>query len=193
MIFRFWDFVYLKKEAEKLIALLNIKEGFRIAEIGAGDGSLMEILAKQVGQSGLVFATEQDKERLDKILKKIKTGNLTNVMAVLARGEGSNLPNEQFDVILMKKVFHHITNPEIEVRNFYEHLKPGGKLAIADFEPKWYLKLSTPKNIPKSYGGHGIYKNVLIEKVIGAGFVLEKLEEKFSVGSMYCAIFRKNI
>lgn len=193
MIFRFWDFAYLKQEAEKLITLLNIKEGFRVAEIGAGDGSLVEILAKQVGQSGFIFATEHDDERLDKILKRIKAGNLTNVKAVLVSGEGSNLPNEQFDVILMKKVFHHITNPERETRNFYEHLKPGGKLAIVDFEPKWYLKLSTPKNIPKSYGGHGIYKKVLIEEVIRAGFMLEKLDEKFSPGGMYCAIFGKNL
>ncbi len=191
MIFRFWDFAYLQKEAEKIISLLNIVPGFQVAEIGAGTGELAEILAKKVGPTGFVFATEYDEKKLEKILKRIKKHRLTNFQTVLSKGQGNNLPEKQFDAILMKKVFHHFSDPKLELGSFYEYLKPDGKLLIADFEPKWYLKYSAPKNIPKSFGGHGIFKRVLIGEVLAAGFVLEQLDEKFSAGGMYCAVFIK--
>ena len=61
-----------------------------------------------------------------------------------------------------------------------------------DFEPKWYLKLSTPKGIPASYGGHGIYKNVLISEVQQAGFKLKQLDDNF-IAAECIALFLKKV
>lgn len=191
MIFSGFDILFRNKEAKKLVGLLNIGPGFIIAEIGAGKGLLSFYLSRVVGQSGLVFSTEFDPIKLNKIISKVKQKNIKNLQTALAGDSNPNLPDKQFDVILMSKVYHHFTNAAAQNKSFYEHLKPGGLLAVIDFEPKWYLKFSTPKNIPKSYGGHGIYKHVLINEVQQAGFKLKQLVENFSSGKMYCAIFSK--
>ena len=191
MIFSAWDFIYLKNEAAKLVELLGLSSGMRLAEIGAGNGDLAVLLAEVVGDSGLVFATEHDEKKLNKLLQRVAQGKIKNLEAALAKDGQDNLPPIQFDAIVMKKVYHHFTDPEGQNRVFFEHLKSGGRLAIMDFEPKWYLKLSEPKGVPKNFGGHGIYKKVLVEGVVSAGFQLEKLDGKFSSGGMYCAVFVK--
>ncbi len=191
MIFSSWDFVFLKNEAAKLVEYLGLSSGMKLAEIGAGSGDLALLLAKVVGDSGLVFATEHDEGKFRKLSHRVERGKIKNMQAALAKDGQGNLPSIQFDAIVMKKVYHHFTDAEGQNRSFFEHLKPGGKLAVMDFEPKWYLKLSMPKGVPKKYGGHGIYKRVLVEEVLKAGFRLEKLGEKFGSGGMYCAVFAK--
>lgn len=191
MIFSSFDFWFQNKEAKKLASLLKIMSGFKIAEIGAGKGLLSFYLAGIVGQNGLVFSTEFDESKLNKLRKKIKKQNITNLQISQAGIDNPNLPDVLFDVIIMSKVYHHFTNSAAQNKGFYAHLKPKGHLVIVDFEPKWYLKLSTPKGIPSSYGGHGIYKNVLINEVKQTGFKLKQLNDNFSSGGMYCAIFNK--
>ncbi len=190
MIFSSFDIIVRNTEAKKLVRLLNIQSGFNIAEIGAGKGRLSLYLAKAVGLMGSVFATEFDEKKVKKIKYKIQKANIVNLQTALAGSANPNLPDKLFDIILMSKVYHHFTNAPIQNLEFYRHLKPQGRLAIIDFEPRWYLKLSTPKNIPKSYGGHGIHKNVLINEVLHSGFKLEVFVENFS-GGMYCAVFTK--
>lgn len=191
MIFSTCDFIYLKNEAAKLVEFLGLSSGMKLAEIGAGNGDLAILLAAVVGDSGLVFATEHDEEKLHKLLQRVAQEKIKNVEAALAKDGQDSLPPIQFDAIVMKKVYHHFTDPEGQNRVFFEHLKSGGKLAVMDFEPKWYLKLSAPKDVPKNYGGHGIYKKVLVEGVLKSGFRLEKLDEKLGSGGMYCAVFVK--
>ncbi|MFA5991490.1 MAG: class I SAM-dependent methyltransferase [Candidatus Doudnabacteria bacterium] len=191
MIFSSFDILFQNKEAERLVSLLKIMSGFKIAEIGAGKGLLSLYLARVVGQDGLVFSTEFDEAKLNKLRTKITRQKVTNLQISQAGADNPNLPDVLFDVILMSKVYHHFTNSAAQNKSFYAHLKSEGQLVVVDFEPKWYLKLSTPKGIPANYGGHGIYKNVLISEVEKAGFKLKQLNDNFSGGGMFCAIFNK--
>lgn len=191
MIFSSFDRFFANKEAGKLAGFLSIGLGFNVAEVGAGKGTMSVYLANVVGPGGLVFATEFDERKLDKINKTIKSKNITNIQTSLAGESNPNLPDRQFDIIFMSKVYHHFTNALAQNCSFYEHLKPTGRLAIVDFEPRWYLSLSKPKDIPNSYGGHGIWENVLVKEVEQSGFKLIQLVKKFS-GGLYCAIFQKS-
>lgn len=191
MVFSWLDIFFLRKEAKKLFQLLNIRPGMSVAEIGGGNGAFSVLLAKEVGSLGFVFTTEFERKKLNKIIRKAEKSDLANLQTGLASAENPNLPERQFDIIFMRKVYHHFTHSDSQNLEFYKHLKLGGKLAIVDFEPKWYLKLSQPKGIPKQYGGHGIFKNVLIEEVEKTGFKLKKLMEDFE-GREYCAIFEKH-
>ncbi|MEK7161218.1 MAG: methyltransferase domain-containing protein, partial [Patescibacteria group bacterium] len=182
MFFFGFDIFFQNKEAKKLVSLLSVGSGYKIAEIGAGKGVLSFYLAKIVGSNGQIFTTEFDEKKLNKIRQRTKKENIVNLQSAPAGSNGPNLPDTQFDVILMSKVYHHFTNAAAQNKGFYAHLKPQGQLVVVDFEPKWYLKLSTPKGIPASYGGHGIYKNVLISEVQHAGFKLKQLDDNFSSG-----------
>lgn len=192
MLFSNFDRFYFSKEAKKLATLLNVGRGFYMAEIGAGKALYSFYMANIVEPEGLVFTTEYDAKKLNQIRENIKKRQITNMQAALAGENNPNLSNIQFDIIFMSKVYHHFTNAVEQNRSFYDHLKPGRHLAIIDFEPKWYLRASMPKGIPESYGGHGIWKKVLINEVENCGFKLTQLLENFSTGGLYCAIFQKS-
>lgn len=191
MIFSSFDFWFQNTEAKKLVSLLGISSGYKVAEIGAGKGILSFYMSRVVGKDGLVFSTEFDEAKLNKLSQKVKKQNIKNLQTASAGSNNPNLPDILFDVIIMSKVYHHFTNASAQNKSFYSHLKSGGQLVVVDFEPKWYLKFSTPKGIPESYGGHGIFKNVLISEVEKAGFKLKLMDDNFSSGKIYCAIFNK--
>ena len=51
-------------EVERLTAWLDVQPGMYVAEVGAGDGTFAVALARRVGPSGHMYATELDATRL---------------------------------------------------------------------------------------------------------------------------------
>src|SRR5262245_49373911 len=94
----------LASEQEALFAALSLKPGLRVADVGAGDGEWTERLAREVGESGHVFATEVDKDEIDKIQKRIRDAGLANVTTILGSQDDTGLPADCCDGILLRMV-----------------------------------------------------------------------------------------
>jgi predicted methyltransferase len=52
------------EEVERMAEWLEVRPGMHVADVGAGDGTYTVELAKRVGPTGHVYATEISKERL---------------------------------------------------------------------------------------------------------------------------------
>ncbi len=189
MVYSIFDKFIIKQEANKLASLVGLKSGWKVAEVGAGSGELSKILALLVGEQGAVYASEFEESKILKLEKLAK--NLHNLKIVHSKPSSANLPEQDLNLIVMRKVYHHFTNPVAMNESFYNALLPGGKLVIIDFAPKWYLWLSTPKGIPLNRGGHGIKKELVIEEVCNYGFKLEKVINKWSGQGVYLLFFKK--
>jgi len=63
-------------------------------------------------------------------------------------------------------VYHHLTQPEEFAKSVVAALKPGGRLAIIDFEPESGSKI--PPGVPVN-GGHGISPSLIISELSAAG------------------------
>ena len=53
------------QKPEKVVEYLMIKPGSVIADIGSGTGYFSTLLAKKVGEHGIVYAVDNDKEMID--------------------------------------------------------------------------------------------------------------------------------
>lgn len=179
------------KEVLKLLPLLNLHPGGSVAEVGAGQGQAAEFLALAVGPAGKVVATDFEPDKIIQLQERMRLKNLNQVQIIQAGDITSNLPAGAFDAILMRKVYHHFTHPFEMNTSFYAALKPGGRLAVIDFPPKWFLSFSVPEGIPGNRGGHGIKKELVVEEVLQAGFIKIKVIEKWMPFGMYCAVFEK--
>lgn len=167
-------------EADRLMSLLGLKPGMAVADVGAGRGELAVEMAKRLGASGRVYATEIDPSRLDDIRRAARDARLDTVTVVTAGERESNLPEECCDAIYLREVYHHFADPAFTTATLHRALKPGGLLAVIDYPPRG------------SFGGdcHCIDKRELIRQVTSTGFDHVGDEDRWS-GSRYVVVFRK--
>jgi 16S rRNA C967 or C1407 C5-methylase (RsmB/RsmF family) len=89
-------------DADRLAALLQIKSGMVIADVGAGKGQMTVMMAEKVGPSGYVFSTEIDPRRVEQIRERAKRAGVSNVSVVEARSDDSGLPADCCSAIFMR-------------------------------------------------------------------------------------------
>jgi predicted methyltransferase len=92
------------------------------------------------------------------------------VTVVEAGQSSTNLPDACCDAIFMRDVYHHFTHPAELVRSLFAALKPGGRLAIIDFEPR--RGSSRPDGVPEDRAGHGIRPEAIVAEVAATGLSL---------------------
>jgi SAM-dependent methyltransferase len=128
-----------EEQPSKAIAALDIKPGQVVADVGAGSGYYTVRLAKRVGPTGRVFATDIQQEMLDLLKKRLARERLNNVELVLATDVDPRLPAGQFDLILMVDVYHELARPQDVLRKLRSALKPDGRLVLIEFrkESAW--------------------------------------------------------
>jgi len=128
-----------EEQPSKTIAALDIKPGQVVADVGAGSGYYTVRLAKRVGPTGRVFATDIQQEMLDLLKKRLARERLNNVELVLATDVDPRLPAGQLDLILMVDVYHELARPQDVLRKLRSALKPDGRLVLIEFrkESAW--------------------------------------------------------
>ncbi len=126
-----------EREAEeapsKAIAALGIRPGAVVADVGAGSGYYTVRLARAVGGTGRVVATDLQPGMLALIRQKVESERLANVTLVQGRPDDPTLPAATFDLILMVDVYHELAAPQVFVRRLKEALKPDGRLVLLEF------------------------------------------------------------
>jgi ubiquinone/menaquinone biosynthesis C-methylase UbiE len=175
-------------EAAKLADLMHWRSGEVIAEIGAGEGQMSFFAASRVGNTGHVYTTELDDQKLAHLRQQVKKRKLENVTVVKADPIGTNLPDACCEAIFMRRVYHHFKDPAQTDLAILRALRPGGLLAVIDFTPR--SGLPPIEGAPQGHAGHGIAKNSLLQELKSAGFETVT-EPKNWPDDDYCVIVRK--
>jgi SAM-dependent methyltransferase len=162
-------------EPERLAALLSVSPGDHVAEIGAGDGSLAVEMARIVGPGGRVFATELADNRRRQIASRVSRHGVSHMVVVEAAADRTNLPDACCHAVYMRKVLHHIDDPDGYARDLAGALRPGGRVAIIDFAPGGLLFLGsdhgiTPDRVATAFEAAGFQPGVRIDEWGGGMF-----------------------
>ncbi|MGA7226467.1 MAG: class I SAM-dependent methyltransferase [Candidatus Acidiferrales bacterium] len=177
-----------REEVTRLADLMHWRAGTIVADVGAGDGTYSFEAAEKVGPAGRVYATEIDQEKLKSLKAGVAKRKLSNVTIVESAADDTKLPSSCCDAIFLRRVYHHLTQPQDFDKNLVRALKPGGQLAVIDFPPSPNSELV--KGVPKNRGGHGIPEKVMVDELISTGLRVEKVIDDWS-GRDYCVIFAK--
>jgi ubiquinone/menaquinone biosynthesis C-methylase UbiE len=168
----------------RLRQVLTLETGTVIADVGAGKGELTFALAREVGPNGHVFSTEIDPERLRGLREAVVAAKLRNVTVVEASASETGLPPNCCDVIVLRRVYHHVTDPPGINASLLRSLRPGGVLAVIDFPPPFFF----------GRGSFGVPAQAVIDEVTGSGFKLvRRIDDWPGRGPLasYCVVFRK--
>ena len=111
---------------EKQIALLSDKE---ILDFGGGTGLLALPLAKQAKSVTLVDISEK---MLEQARLKAEQQDIKNIQ-FLEQDLLANPLEQQFDLIVVSRVLHHMPDLDATLAMFHHHLRENGQVLIADF------------------------------------------------------------
>lgn len=117
----------------RALRLLKIARGSTVADIGAGSGYYTVEIARLVGPTGRVYATDIQQGMLDIIRRRIERQRLTNVELVLGTDSDPRLPRASIDLALMVDVYHEFSQPQAMLRQIREALKPDGRLVLLEY------------------------------------------------------------
>jgi ubiquinone/menaquinone biosynthesis C-methylase UbiE len=117
----------------KAIAALALPKGAVVADVGAGSGYYTVRLARAVGPTGRVVATDLQPGMLELLRARVARERLANVELVQGRADDPLLPANTFDVVLMVDVYHELASPQVFVRKLEPALKRDGRLVLIEF------------------------------------------------------------
>ena len=127
----------LWQKPEQIMDALNIADGSRVADIGAGSGWFTIRLAQRVGPKGIVYAQDVQREMLEATRRRVQREGLRNIETRLGVGTSPNLPIAALDAVLAVDTY-----PEVDVddrvvflKNLAAALKPAGRLGIVNYKP----------------------------------------------------------
>lgn len=115
---------------------MGLREGMKVADIGAGTGHLSVSASHVVGHSGRVYAIDVQEEVLKHLKETLKRGRMSNVETVWGNAEkkgGTKLREESIDAVILSNVLFQLENKDAAIQEIKRIIKPGGKLLVVDW------------------------------------------------------------
>jgi len=131
------------QKPHEVVMALALREGERIADIGAGSGYFSLRFAQHVGAAGRVFAVDISPDMIIHLNQRIRDAALDNVRTILALPDDPLLASASVDRVFICDTWHHIDKHVQYLALLKKILKPRGQVIIIDFQ-----KRETPVGAP---------------------------------------------
>ena len=128
------------QQPDRVIQALEIKPGDKVADLGSGSGYFTLRLARAVGTNGKVYAVDVDNDINALVASKAVEAKLGNIETILAEPNDAKLPAASVDLVITVNTFHHFDNHVRYFTALKAALRPGGRVAIIDFDERGWLE-----------------------------------------------------
>ena len=142
---------------------VSLSKDMTAFEYGCGTGQLSFELRDHLGS---IMLADNSAGMLDVLNDKIRKNSADNMNAVQLDLTGDPIPDQEFDLIYTAMTLHHIPDTDDILTKFYQLLKHGGTLCIADLDKE-----------DGSFHGHdaddvhkGFDREELKDRAVGLGF-----------------------
>lgn len=120
--------VQISQAVGRLLAGLDWSAPMRVMDFGAGTGLVAAHVAPHVSK---IVAVDTSPSMLEALALK---ENLKGKVECRCQDILVSPLGERFDAIVSAMALHHVEDTEAAIARFAEHLKPGGRLALADLD-----------------------------------------------------------
>lgn len=122
-----------REQPDRVLDALAITPGMTAADVGAGTGYFTVRLARRVGKTGYVYATEISPEMLRLVDARVTRERLPNVQLKLSTATDAKLPARCCDLVLLVDVYHELADPPAVMAGIRRALKETGRLVLVEY------------------------------------------------------------
>lgn len=165
---------------EQNILKLGLREGMKVADLGAGTGAYSVAASKRVGHTGHVFAIEVQKDLLKRFESEIKEKDLSNVGCIwgdIEKKHGTKIADGSMDAVVISNVLFQAEDKLGLIDEAKRILKKGGKVLFVDWVESSLGMGPSSMNV--------IRPDVAIDLFIKRGF---KLQERITTNEHHYGI-----
>jgi len=128
-------------------ALIELKEGQTVLDLGSGGGIDVLLSAKRVGVSGKAYGLDMTDEMLSLARKNAKEAGVENVEFLKGEMESIPLPDNSVDVVISNCVINLSADKPTTLGEAFRVLKPGGWFAVSDIVVRGEVDPEIRKNV----------------------------------------------
>jgi SAM-dependent methyltransferase len=153
-------------------ALIDLRPGETVLDLGSGGGIDVLLSAKRVGPTGKAYGLDMTDDMLALARENQRQASVTNVEFLKGEIENIPLPDNSVDVIISNCVINLSADKDRVLREAFRVLKPGGRFAVSDV----VVRGSVPEEVRKSMLlwvgciAGALEENDYIAKLRAAGF-----------------------
>lgn len=122
---------WLRGPTDAMIEMAGIKPGMRVLDVAAGAGDQTLDIARRVGPTGQVLATDLSPRILEFAAANARRAGFANIETQAADGEDLNAVG--FDAVICRLGLMFFPNPEKGLQGMFRALKSGGRACTMVF------------------------------------------------------------
>jgi SAM-dependent methyltransferase len=154
------------------VALVSLREGETVLDLGSGAGFDCFLAANRVGEKGKVIGVDMTSEMIEKAKENARKGSYENVEFRLGEIEKLPVLDNSIDAVISNCVINLSPDKAKVFQEAFRILKPGGRLMISDIVLLKELPASIKESVEAYVGclSGAIMKDEYMEKIKAAGF-----------------------
>ena len=176
----------------EIIRALELADGSRVADIGAGGGDYEIPMSRAVGAAGHIYAEDISPGSINRLHERVKESGLGNVEVIEGVPDDPKLPAAALDGVLMVITYHEVADYKQMLEHVAAALKPGGRFVIVDMTP--HKTLTRPR--VDQTKNHVIAPDLAQSEIQQAGFEMVSRDDHFidnpdEESTRWMMVFRK--